>query len=531
MRKKIWLALIICAVLASIIKNRSYAADAAFDTTYNIEYSVDNSLVVSVKEDISVINQSASAVPSSFIETITNISIYDIKVLDSKSKEIAPEVVEKEKEAVIKIPIEDPAIGKDKRTQITLLYKTNDLAQKTGRILNLNIPKAPVSNFIQEYNVQIKIPKDFGPQISITPKPVQEKMEEEGYTLLYNKQTLKDYGISASFGDYQIFNFDLGYKIKNDSIFTERSEITLPLPIKDYQEISITDIEPAPLTLKKDADGNILAVFKVPGKTVLDVTAKGKAKVYTKKINPDANGSLNNIPAELKRYLTPQKFWESGDKGVKELAGSITDKQKSVNANALSIYTYLTSNILYDFNNAKEGKTLPRKGAVQTLIDKKGLCLDFTDTFIALARASGIPAREVNGYAYTKDPTTSTPVDGSGNFLHSWAQFFSPQYGWVSVDPTWGATSGLDYFSKLDNNHLAFVIKGLDSQSPQPAQEIKVEFSGDDFFNKDSKYDLDNLKEENWFNINPFLPAAFFVGLALCTTFVLLRVRSKARHK
>ena len=545
MSKKPWWIFIVCAAALIAIDYRTYAEEANFDTTYNIEYAVDNSLVVSVKENIGVVNQDAGAVPSSFIETITNIDVYDIKVLDSKDKEITPEIETKEvqKETVIKIPIEDPAVGRGKKTQVTLFYKTKDLAGKTGRILNLHIPKAPVSNFIQEYNVQVKIPRDFGPQISVTPTPIEEKMEEEGYVLLYNKQSLEKYGISASFGDYQIFNFKLEYNLKNDSFLAKNMSVTLPLPIKNYQEVSLLDITPKPLKLKKDLDGNVIASFKVGGKKSLDVRVTGEAKVYTVETNPVNSDADSVIPKELGRFVKPQPYWETQDKKILELAQSLTSKDKGVTQNALSIYTYITKNISYDFDKAEEVGVAQRKGSLQTLRDKKGLCLDFTDLFIALARSAGIPAREVDGYAYAKDigvnPTPQALQDngGSGSLLHSWAQYYSPQWGWVSIDPTWGATSSLDFFSKLDNNHLAFVVKGADSQNPQPAAKFKVDFSNDDFFNRNSLFDLENLPQDgNFIFINifiniitPLLAVSIVLGLGLCTTLLLLKVRSRHR--
>jgi hypothetical protein len=57
----------------------------------------------------------------------------------------------------------------------------------------------------------------------------------------------------------------------------------------------------------------------------------------------------------------------------------------------------------------------------------------------------------------------------SGDLLHAWPEFYDPFYGWVQVDPTWGATSGIDYFTKLDTNHFALVVQGLSSEQPQPA--------------------------------------------------------------
>jgi len=104
-------------------------------------------------------------------------------------------------------------------------------------------------------------------------------------------------------------------------------------------------------------------------------------------------------------------------------------------------------------------------------------CMEFTDTFIALARSMGIPAREINGYAYSKDPEKN-PINISineGDRLHAWPEFYDPNFGWVQIDPTWGNTSGIDYFSKLDLNHIVLVTKGIDSKYPIAAGFNKID--------------------------------------------------------
>jgi hypothetical protein len=108
--------------------------------------------------------------------------------------------------------------------------------------------------------------------------------------------------------------------------------------------------------------------------------------------------------------------------------------------------------------------------------------MGYTDLFIAMSRAAGIPARELNGYAYTADNVLrpiSIEFRGT-DVLHSWPEFYDPYFGWVAIDPTWGSTTnGLDYFSKLDTNHFVFAIKGLSSESPLPAGAYKLEGTTD----------------------------------------------------
>ena len=91
----------------------------------------------------------------------------------------------------------------------------------------------------------------------------------------------------------------------------------------------------------------------------------------------------------------------------------------------------------------------------------------------------GIPARELNGFAFTNEEVNkplSLNLTG-GDLLHAWPEYFDPILGWVQIDPTWGNTSGVDYFSKLDTNHFVFSIKGMNSEYPLPAGAYR--FDGD----------------------------------------------------
>ena len=60
--------------------------------------------------------------------------------------------------------------------------------------------------------------------------------------------------------------------------------------------------------------------------------------------------------------------------------------------------------------------------------------------------------------------------------LHSWPEYWDREKGlWGPVDPTWGSTTGgVDYFSKLDLRHFAFVIHGADSEKPYPPGSYKL---------------------------------------------------------
>lgn len=64
--------------------------------------------------------------------------------------------------------------------------------------------------------------------------------------------------------------------------------------------------------------------------------------------------------------------------------------------------------------------------ASRTIKDRAGKCVGIANTFIALARILGIPAKYATGYADF----------GFEYGSHAWVHIFIPPYGWREVDPT-----------------------------------------------------------------------------------------------
>jgi hypothetical protein len=134
-----------------------------------------------------------------------------------------------------------------------------------------------------------------------------------------------------------------------------------------------------------------------------------------------------------------------------------------------AIYTYVSQTLGYDYSRVSQ--TPIRKGAVLALHSpENSICMEFTDLFIAVARAAGIPAREAIGYAYTTN-SRLRPLSLVADVLHAWPQYYdSERKIWVPVDPTWSnTTGGVNYFDKLDFNHIVFAIHGKSSDYPYPA--------------------------------------------------------------
>ena len=153
----------------------------------------------------------------------------------------------------------------------------------------------------------------------------------------------------------------------------------------------------------------------------------------------------------------PTKYWQSDNEQIKLLAANLKTPE--------AIYDFVTKTLKYD--TARVQPNVQRMGALAILQSpSQAICLEFTDLFIALARAAGIPAREINGYAYTDNPQLQ-PLSLVNDVLHAWPEYYDSTKGaWIPVDPTWGATSGIDYFNKLDLRHFAFVVHGANLINP-----------------------------------------------------------------
>lgn len=457
--------------LVALLTSKQCYAEQEFTTDYKVAYSFDNDGVATVTQTVTITNLRSDVVASIYSMTIKQIGLYDIAAYD-KNDSLTVEENKSDDETRLDIKLERYSIGSGRENTFTLKYKTKDIAYKTGKIWNINIPKAQTLSNTASYNLSLQVPVSFGSKIFVSPNPANQEQNEQYYNLFFTKDQINSANITAAFGEYQLVNFQLKYQLNNPNLFPANYEIALPSDIRSAQQVYISNLEPSPKKIYSDKDGNMIAVYHLGSKQSLEAQLTGKAKIINKQINENYGGKFSDIPAEIRKlYTVPQKYWESGSPLVMELASKIKTDNKSVTQQAKNIYKFLVENYSYDLNNMSRDY-VKREGAVKALSNKSNwACMEFTDSFIALARAMGIPAREINGFALaTSDKSKPVSISlKNGDFLHAWPEFYDPNFGWVQIDPTWGDTSNTDYFTKIDTNHFAFVVKGINSEYPLPA--------------------------------------------------------------
>ena len=167
-------------------------------------------------------------------------------------------------------------------------------------------------------------------------------------------------------------------------------------------------------------------------------------------------------------YTSYQPYVETNDTNIISTALSETDGMTSLNEMIEAIYLYVVENIKYismDYS----------VGAAEALSNKSGDCSEFSSLMVALLRTIGIPARKVLGYALVDgDISAQVPkfdievgdvwsysMEDNNRPGHAWVQYYVPELGWISADPTWGSglyangeEYSLKYLNEMDYLHL-----------------------------------------------------------------------------
>lgn len=384
-------------------------------------------------------------------------------------------------------------VGVNKTVTFQINYTIDGLAVKRGRIWDVNIPQIETGGDLASYKLTLSVPKSFGKLGKVSPTPDSTNDVGNNYVSTFGQSSLSNPGIAASYGGYQEFKFTLKYRYKNSNFFNANAEIALP-PDTEYQALYYQSLNPSPVDIKTDESGNYIATYQVSAGKTLEVTAKGIVKII------DANDALQEpidwSSTDLTKFTKSDKYIESDNPEIQKKARELNTIQ--------DIYNYVEGTLKYDYSRL-ESNSLGRRGALEAL--KKpdnSICTDYSDLFVALARAKGIPARGLVGYAYTDNTSLRpTKVEGLVNstVLHAWPEYYDKnQKRWIQVDPTWGSTTGgVDYFNRLDTNHFVFVINGTSSELPLPAgayklsanqtDDVNVSFSNE-AINIDPKVDL-----------------------------------------
>ncbi len=432
-------------------------AAGEFETNFHSTYEIDEKANATVTHRVELTNLSPNIYASEYSVAVGSTNVRSAQAFDDSGPLKLTTTGGNNTTEMTVFLDQRPAVGRGKTKRFFIQYRSADAATSVGRVLEVNVPKTANANEFRDYSMTIMVPKKFGSPSKIIPDYTSLRETGENTIVSFNKDKLKS-GVTAVFGSKQSFLLKLTYYLENTQGFKAEKTVALA-PDTPRQKVEYKSLQPRPKKIESDSDGNWLATYELAAGDKLAVTAEAIAEVNLDSAVPVPAGN----PAD---YLGETEYWQTRDPAIR----SLSEKLKSPK----QIYDFVVETLSYDYSRAENGGA--RRGAVAALNNpKESICTEFTDLFIALARAAGIGAREHDGFAFTNNAKLR-PLSLKKDVLHAWPEYWDKDAGqWIEIDPTWAKTTGgIDYFSKLDLAHITFAIHGKSPNSPAPAGFYKT---------------------------------------------------------
>jgi transglutaminase-like putative cysteine protease len=186
---------------------------------------------------------------------------------------------------------------------------------------------------------------------------------------------------------------------------------------------------------KPDALGIISAEFPTGVKPILTVTSRIATKNRAAELSR-RSGAPKEDRAELEHFLRPTKLIPT-DGIVKTTATDITKNAQTDVEKSRVIYEWIVDNT---FRNPKTRGC--GVGDIRFMLESRdlgGKCADLNALYVGLARAAGLPARDVYGIRVAKSElgykSLGTSSEKVTKAQHCRAEVYIGDYGWVPVDP------------------------------------------------------------------------------------------------
>lgn len=456
---KLVLVLLILLVLVNIFTSPTHAnVEENFATSLKTTYTVNENGRTRVTHAFTITNLKPLFTITQYALKLSSPGISEVRVLEN-DQALPAQVVSTDSMTSIGITFPEAIVGEGKERQFTISYLDPDAAIISGQVLEVAIPKVQEASAYRDYQIELVTPTSFGLPSRVSAGIYQTNQVEGAIRTTFRSQ--HDQGVNVIFGTEQFFDLSLRYTLDNPTNGARLTQIALP-PDTSFQRVVIESLDPLPDSMERDEDGNWIATYRLGAATTTIVMAELKVRVT---LEADRDVTITP-PTSL--HTQPDTYWSTNHAEIASLANQYQDIS--------AIYGYTTNNLSYNYDLLESEIT--RLGAAAAIANpNQALCQEFTDVFIALARANQIPARRLTGYAHTEN-SLLRPLSLVEDILHAWPEYYDHSQGlWVPTDPTWGSTSGgINYLDQFDLNHIVFAINGISSQRPYPVGSYKNEF-------------------------------------------------------
>ena len=240
---------------------------------------------------------------------------------------------------------------------------------------------------------------------------------------------------------------------------TKTLNLWLPVPHSDAsQDVRDLKIESSvPYKIEKGAFGNQMLHLRTVTVPTAPLVVKLTAQITRREhLNLRANAVTAKVAKEkpdpnLARWLAPDRLVPL-DAKIRQQAEEVVAKAgaKTPLEKARAIYEHVVSTVTYD----KSGQGWGRGDIYYACDARRGNCTDFHAIVIGYCRSLGIPARFSIGL-----PLPVGRGHGEIKGYHCWAEFFTPETGWVPVDASEAAKNPdkrAYFFGAHDENRVEF---------------------------------------------------------------------------
>lgn len=474
--------------LPSSIQARDFTIDSAF----NVFLEKKDSDVVRVKEtlDVKALNENffiPSGSQHSVLTKKDDMVRNSISIKDRYGRELDYTLREMGESFQITV-VNDYDIKQNRPFFVEIEYETTQLINQNGNITNLYLPglhEETVFRDVDEnhglvttYNYQASyhVPLDAPEASYISPVEIYEGYQGDYRTYNFPQKNRVNNTGWIQLGNEQFYSFKITQQLPQTDFITPESisrytnwlsrnilELAIPREFSENnQEVYFTNISPKPKKIRVDEEGNIIGVFQLDAKKDQQVTMEGYIRLSqdSEEIPDFAIDEYKTRIKELSRldtYTQPDTYWESDHSEIQSIANELFSENNGSIMELIRANYYFVIDQL-EYSHEKALNPSKRHGALEALRGAESVCMEYADLMIAILRAQGIPTRAAFGYG--NDPLLEATEREIG---HQWVQIWLPDYGWLSVDPTWGE-SGREYIGGgLD--HLLWYAVGTEEQA------------------------------------------------------------------
>jgi len=308
-------------------------------------------------------------------------------------------------------------------------------------------------------------------------------------------QTVVKQGSGKIYFDNITYTIYESFLVKNNLNRKVSEYIYLSVPRNlTYQLSSIIEIQPKPISIERDDDGNIFALINIslePGGHIW-INATFRVKVSGYKI--DFNYSVARWPPlNITRNLTTRTmYWDIDNKTLINIVSQAHGMDNPLSI-AKWIGEWIKSRLVYKVMFVRLGSD---HAIVRGLIGYRvhGDCSEVADVYVTFARILGLPSRTVYGFMLYHNNETQwlnlTRRESETSLLqhwggHTWPQIYIEPWKWIDVEML---EENKVKIGDLSNRHIIYgvqekkfygtTLEGLCITSYLDLEYVKIVFRG-----------------------------------------------------